>query len=385
MEFKAYLSGLGVLLIFWILYRLLLGTWSPSALINGEDGKASTSKFQWFLWTIVVVFSFIVVYAARVLTGNYEVIPNIPQNLLIVMGFSITSMVAAKGITSAYVKSGQLMKLQSAPGQTGLSWVIKDDGGQPDLSKVQIMAWTLIGVGVYLIRVVEEVHTGSSLLLPDIDPALMVLMGLGHGAYLGKKIVTTNDSSTRLGRAVPIAGRPPMQGQTIMQYQSSVMPPAGQATPPPPGNGTSSQPTSVVSQPPPAPSSSTPPATNVAETSQPSSPPPGAALPSTPPVSAAPTPVIPPHLTGIIPAHGSPGTTVVLTGTGFGPTQNGSFITLDDLGIYPDGVTWSDTQVTFPFPAQGGTGVDWVPGETVQVGLVVGGVKSGNMLLFGVK
>jgi hypothetical protein len=27
--------------------------------------------------------------------------------------------------------------------------------------------------------------------LPDIDTALMVLMGLGHGAYLGKKLILT--------------------------------------------------------------------------------------------------------------------------------------------------------------------------------------------------
>ncbi|MCB0713264.1 MAG: IPT/TIG domain-containing protein [Ignavibacteriae bacterium] len=341
MEFKAYISGLLVLLLFWVFYRILLGTWSPSLLIDGEDGKASTSKFQWFLWTIVVIFCFVVIFAARAWTGNFDVISNIPQNLLIVMGFSITSMVAAKGITSAYTKSGQIVKVQSNPAQTGLSWILKDDEGQPDLSKVQIIAWTLISIVVYLIRVIQEVHTGSALLLPDIDPALMVLMGLGHGAYIGKKIVTTNDSGVNLRNVA-------QQGQTIMQYQSSVIPNVAANVP--------------VSPPSPAPQAS-----SVSAPPPPPQPVPGA-----------------PQLTTIAPGHGPAGTTVTLTGIGFGAVQNQSFITLDGLATHPDGTTWSDTQITFPFPPQGGNGIDWAAGQTVQVGVVVNGVKSENALLFGV-
>ena len=192
MEFKAYATGVIVLLLLWVLYRLSNGSWNPLSIVEGADGKPSTSKLQWFLWTVVVIFSYVVIYAARVWSGDYSVISNIPQNLLIVMGFSITSMVAAKGITVSYLRSGQLTKVQNDPDNKGVSWTVKDDGGFPDLSKIQIMAWTVIGIFVYLIRVIEEIHTGSLLELPDIDPALMVLMGLGQGAYIGKKLVTTN-------------------------------------------------------------------------------------------------------------------------------------------------------------------------------------------------
>ena len=53
----------------------------------------------------------------------------------------------------------------------------------------------MIAVGVFLADVFAIIHCpdkkpGSiaDLSLPDIGQTLMILMGLGHGAYLGKKI-----------------------------------------------------------------------------------------------------------------------------------------------------------------------------------------------------
>ena len=59
-----------------------------------------------------------------------------------------------------------------------------------------MVAWTVLIGAIYLSRVVQIVYAYYSrdndlTQLPDIDKALMVLMGISHGGYLGKKIATT--------------------------------------------------------------------------------------------------------------------------------------------------------------------------------------------------
>ena len=206
MAFVAYTSGIVVLGLLWLLYRVLGGTWNPWKLVEGADGRPSTSKLQWFLWTVTIVFSYSTVYAARAWTGDYGVISNIPQNLLIAMGLSVTAMAAAKGITVSYVSSGQVTKAGVPPETASSGSIFQDDTGIPDLSKIQMMAWTIIAIGIYLIRLTQEIRTVPLPQLPDIDTALMVLMGLGQGAYLGKKLVTT--TTARLTGVSPGSGPP---------------------------------------------------------------------------------------------------------------------------------------------------------------------------------
>lgn len=191
MEFAAYVSGFIVLLVLWLLYKVLVGHWNIWKLVEGADGQPSTSKLQWLLWTVVIVFAYTAIYVARMQTGHFSAITDIPKNLLIAMGFSVTAMAAAKGITVSYVTSRKVTKDKVPPATANVGAIINDDEGFPDLSKIQMMAWTFIAIGVYLINVVQEIHTVSPPKLPDIDSALMVLMGLGQGAYLGKKLVTT--------------------------------------------------------------------------------------------------------------------------------------------------------------------------------------------------
>jgi len=199
MQLIAYGSAIVVLGILWMLYRVLGDTWNPCKLIEGADGRYSASKVQWFLWTVVVIFSYVAIYAARAFKGHYEPITDIPSNLLIAMGFSVTTVTASKGITASYVASGSVVKSNvdrdagADSKATGPGPIIQDDTGFPDLSKIQMLAWVLIAIGVFLINVLNQVGTALSALpkVPDIDPALMVLMGLGQGAYLGKKLTTT--------------------------------------------------------------------------------------------------------------------------------------------------------------------------------------------------
>jgi hypothetical protein len=72
---------------------------------------------------------------------------------------------------------------------------VQGDDGRADLSKIQLLAWTVVAIGVYMNLLVSNVNQGIETAippeLPDIDPTLLILMGIGSGAYLGRKLITT--------------------------------------------------------------------------------------------------------------------------------------------------------------------------------------------------
>jgi hypothetical protein len=195
-----YVVSIVVAIGLWLIGGMASG-WNPLKLVEGADGRPSTSKFQFWLWTVVIIPTFCGLYAMQMKALGYSAVENEwPRNLLIVMGMSVITTAAAKGITVGYIGSNRLVKTSVPTGSKSLSAILLDDSGFPDLSKVQMLAWTLIAVVIYIISILHKYHTGDWK-LPDIDNSLMVLMGLGHGAYLGKKL-TTQDV-TRLASLSP--------------------------------------------------------------------------------------------------------------------------------------------------------------------------------------
>lgn len=173
MQIHPYAASMLALIVLWLLYKALTGNWNPWKLIEGADGRPSASKLQWFLWTIVILFAYVAIYAARVQKNDLRPITEIPTNVLIAMGFSITTMAAAKGITASYATSGRFPKVPAAEKPkpdapnaavaaavatapqdsskpttrpAGPGDLVKDDDGYPDLSKMQMLAWTLVAV-----------------------------------------------------------------------------------------------------------------------------------------------------------------------------------------------------------------------------------------------
>lgn len=229
-------AALIVLFVFYIFYIVITKDYWLSKLVSGADGKASSSKLQWTLWTIVVLYVFVTILFARIINGLWTPFDAVPQNVLLSMGLSATTMAAAKAITTDYVADGSVTKsdkkatksdeqagMQARRHPPGKKESFLDDllkeGGNPDLSKVQMMAWTLIAVMMYLLTVIHIVQTNSVestdvLNMPDIPPALMVLMGLGQGAYIGKKLVTKdtprlsglNPGSGKVGSKITLTG-----------------------------------------------------------------------------------------------------------------------------------------------------------------------------------
>jgi len=194
----AYLTGLAGLAVFWIV--LLIATKKhPWSLVIGQDGEPSTSKFQMMVWTAAVVFAFLAIFQIRFGSGCWQDLPGLPTNLLIAMGITVVTTVSAKSIAVSSAST------PDAAAPTGRSGIFSNDAGQPDIGKVQVVLWTAIAVGIFLSEVFATIQNPGSphfdpklgrsvwdLGLPDIGQTLMILMGLGNGAYLGKKIAQDN-------------------------------------------------------------------------------------------------------------------------------------------------------------------------------------------------
>ena len=214
--FFAYLA----LAAFYWISVLVTGSANPLHIAMGADGRLSTSKFQFLVWTGVVVFVYVFLFATLD-EKHRAILNNIPTNVLLVMGFSVTTAVAAKGITVSYVNTGQIAKSASTQpgGDASLSGLVtQDDSNTPDLTKLQMLIWTAIATAVYMYHVhqnlsgIANCSIGASPIdglckFPDIDQSLMVLMGISQGAYLGNKLVAAGTPQvTGLTPSVGIPG-----------------------------------------------------------------------------------------------------------------------------------------------------------------------------------
>jgi hypothetical protein len=175
--------------------------------VRGADGRASTSKFQIFLWTAVVLFSYAAITAARWEQGLTNPLPDLPQSVLAALGISAGTATAAAAITTGNVNSAKEIKVPAI--NRGIAPIFESDDGRLDLVKVQLIAWTILALGIFLGLVFQEVaSTKITSSLPDIDPTLMVLTGLGSATYLGRKLVPGNRPvlSARTLDAISVAG-----------------------------------------------------------------------------------------------------------------------------------------------------------------------------------
>ncbi len=189
-----FLWALLIIGAIYVAYRLIAGTWNIFALALGADGRLSTSKLQFLLWTTAVLYVFLALIFAH---GNATFASGLPGNILLVMGFSLSTAVGAKYIVITQPTTPTT--LDSGPPTMDPKYLIADNNGQPDLNKAQMLTWTVIGIIAFLMNVgsgwntyIACTPTSSGPCFPDIPQALMVLMGLGQGAYLGGKIIPQN-------------------------------------------------------------------------------------------------------------------------------------------------------------------------------------------------
>jgi hypothetical protein len=163
------------------------------------DATYSVSRFQVWLWTIVVIFSYAYLYFTR---G-----PNIlfPSSIWALLGISLTSIGAA---TALAVKKDQpestvlvggspaapvVVSVTEVPPPAAppiapprppkVGWLrdMLSDKGNPSIMRLQMFAWTLATATFFLRQVYA---TGT---LWDVPSSLLVLMGISHASYLVDK------------------------------------------------------------------------------------------------------------------------------------------------------------------------------------------------------
>jgi hypothetical protein len=188
---KYYWAGAISLIIFWFITKLVTKSWNPFAMAKGKgDGTENTnhsaSMLQMLVFTMLTVFTYTSVFAARAweVPGLLNGWVNVPTNLLILMGISVGTAVASRAIKVEQAKTNA--SLDSAA--SDLSSLTTYHDGRTDLIKIQMLIWTLIGVVVYMTILgrfmINEGFKGDNPSLPDIDTAFMLLLGVSQGGQI---------------------------------------------------------------------------------------------------------------------------------------------------------------------------------------------------------
>jgi hypothetical protein len=235
--YDPWLETVVLLGILWLVYRVVNGSWRFWRLAVGVDGRYSSSRFHGLCWTIVVFVSYTALYLARVHAGSTVAFHEIPPNVLTALGLSLGTTVAAAGITSSRVARNTTFKSHSPHSELTFAALVEDDEGNPDLAKAQLMVWTFVSLGVYIVATADAVArtlaaTNGTLLppLPDIDTTLLVLSGIGQGTYLATKVASTPQrrtaqaaqASSPAGDAIAAASSAPGGATAIIRASVSV-------------------------------------------------------------------------------------------------------------------------------------------------------------------
>jgi hypothetical protein len=178
--------------------------------IKSKDEFPSLANLQVFMWSVVIVFAFLTVYLVRVLGGVFDPPTGIlPENILKILGISALVPAASLGLNSYKYGDAYIASIGVAPLATGnraqrfADLKMKNDwssilleGGSSSVTRLQMFVWTWIGIFIYLTVFFGTLYTltlSSSptqlneVRLPDVDPTLVVLMGISQGSFVAGK------------------------------------------------------------------------------------------------------------------------------------------------------------------------------------------------------
>lgn len=164
--------------------------------LRDDDWAPSLARLQFFSWSALVLFAFAWITIIRIFSGVPAFSGSFPPNVLGILTISTGSTVVASQIeTGAPPPKEVVAKLQ---GWRSLLDEVSSNRKDvhPSLARFQMLGWTIISIGIYAVIIFVEVHhvwisgSAAALSLPDLDPTLLVLMGISQSGYLGAKYVT---------------------------------------------------------------------------------------------------------------------------------------------------------------------------------------------------
>jgi len=163
-------------------------------IVRDEEWKPSLALFQFMVWTGLIATLFLFIYLTRIFAGNYNILPSIPTNVLELMGISVAVPIVSQSIS--VVKSGNRTKQRPKDEDMPPWYSMVMENDKPSLPRMQMFIWTWIAVVIYIGLFLAKLADPSTLqpitnlTLPDIDPTLVLLMGLSQSAYIGGKAVS---------------------------------------------------------------------------------------------------------------------------------------------------------------------------------------------------
>jgi hypothetical protein len=184
----AFVSAFGLIaVLLWVEYfaSLFLGGHdgvAPSRVFSSGGGGYSISKWQIWVWTLVISGAYSAVFiAARILVWkdpllrNIAVMPSLNTDLLLLLGFSSVNAVGAKAIVEHQKRRGERPQEDEEEKKQNdkmrYASLVAGAGGSVDIYKLQLLAWTLIAIGIFIINaciLIYDMDTSIQSVLPDL-------------------------------------------------------------------------------------------------------------------------------------------------------------------------------------------------------------------------
>lgn len=210
------LMTFGLLVLFLCLVGIGVNGCAYGVLIDNRN-RVSLSKFQMAAWTVLVIGALICFCSFNLLNGPADsaLVITIPDELLVALGISATSLVAApivlsmkanqtpsaantaKAQTAVAVAGGNLNATGNLFGRDDPKHAaLKDmmvgeelcNFDTPDLSKIQQLLVSLVLLGVYGFAVIDSLtkspHGSQILSFPTLSQNFVWLLGISHASYL---------------------------------------------------------------------------------------------------------------------------------------------------------------------------------------------------------
>lgn len=147
--------------------------------LDPQTDSYSLSKLQFYLWTVAALFSYAYLFISHVMIQK-TVWPDVPPNLPGVIAIAAGTTVSSLLVTSA---KGSIGAGSVEPNFADFI----TSGGVVAPDRVQMLLWTLFGVGAFVVSTLKQSPVEISS-LPTVPDNFMYLMGLSSAGYLGGKL-----------------------------------------------------------------------------------------------------------------------------------------------------------------------------------------------------
>jgi hypothetical protein len=200
-----------IVIVYWVLSALALvaaAAWAGHTVTTSKNwlgilidsrGRYSLTHLQLVLWTIVVLSLITAVVLGRLTGGSAAKTLDftIPNNLLLAVGISVGSAVAATATKAGKDSNDKAKVERMTDGKSPrISQVFMVEEGAMadkavDVTKFQNFWLTLIIVGsyvatagVYLLRATDATQLSP----PDFSQQVVTLLGISHAGYIAAKV-----------------------------------------------------------------------------------------------------------------------------------------------------------------------------------------------------